>query len=383
MRFSISSNMRLFFELLQVAIGNRKQLSVVPAKEDWKQLMAMSVKQSLAGIVFSGVERLPKEQWPDKAILFQWMGYVNQIEQRNRLTTNACTKLCERLENDGFKCCVLKGQANHAYYPDHLKDRRSCGDIDVWVVPKNRNVKHPVKTVLEYVDKNYDMNALCYLHAGTDDFGGIPVELHFRPSFMNSPIKSKRFLKHFSNFDDCICEKRIAEGITIPALKPSYDVVFQMLHIYRHLIDEGVGLRQVLDYYFLLMSLNQNISTKEEKSTYMQTIEKMGMKRFAGALMYVLGEVFALPREWMLCEPSEKDGRFLLEEIMTAGNFGQSDPRMAILNNNSYLSYRMSQAGRRFKRNMRFFSSYPGEVVWEPVTRVSHYVWKRLKLWKY
>ena len=87
--------------------------------------------------------------------------------------------------------------------------------------------------------------------------------------------------------------------------------------------------------------------------------------------------------EWMLCEPNEKDGRFLLNEIMTAGNFGQGDPRMGELNTSSTLKRQLSQAIRRFKRNMRFLTSYPGEVIWEPAARAQHFAWKKLRLWRW
>ena len=147
------------------------------------------------------------------------------------------------------------------------------------------------------------------------------------------------------------------------------------------MIDEGVGLRQVVDYYFLLQSWNKlHARSKEE---IMKMISWLGMKRFASALMYVLREVCGMSVEYMLCEPSEKDGKFLMNEIMMSGNFGHNDPRMGNVTTGGYLKSRISQASRRFKRNMRFLTSYPGEVIWEPIARVEHFIWKKLKLWRY
>lgn len=42
------------------------------------------------------------------------------------------------------------------------------------------------------------------------------------------------------------------DGVKIPAMRVAEDVIYQMNHIYWHLIDEGVGLRQIIDYYFCL-----------------------------------------------------------------------------------------------------------------------------------
>ena len=165
-------------------------------------------------------------------------------------------------------------------------------------------------------------------------------------------------------------------------MKVDDDVIYQMNHIYRHLIDEGVGLRQVVDYYFMLTAWNkQHTRTKEDT---MKIVSWLGMKRFAGALMYVLREMLGMPEENLLCPVSVKDGEFLMNEIVMSGNFGHNDPRMgAVSTSGGYIGRRLSQACRRFKRNMRFLTSYPSEVIWEPIVRVEHFVWKKLKLWRF
>ena len=378
--------MELFFELLQIAIGNLSELSRIPTEEEWENLMETAANQSLLGITFAGVNKLPREQWPSKQTLRQWLGRSHLIEQKNALVTEVCVDLCRQFEEDGFKVCVLKGQANHAYYPSDLANKRSCGDIDLWVIPINSEGKRGrVREVIEYVKEKFVLKGLCHLHAIIPKVRGIPVEVHFHPSFMNNPIHNKRFQSRFADFDKCVCRKEIEVG-TLPAMSVESDVIFQMNHIYRHLIDEGVGLRQVLDYYFLCNSFYSNVNTAEKwADTSRETmieVRRLGMERFTGALMYVLRVVFGMSDEKMICPACEKDGRFLLSEIMIAGNFGRSDPRMTELEtHSSHLGYQISRAWRRIKRNMRFFTSYPGEVFWEPFARIWHFLWKKLKLW--
>ena len=370
-----------FFELLQVAIGCRSKLSAVSTKEEWVTLLEVSVKQSLAGITFAGVERLPKEQWPEKEIVFQWMAITAQIEQQNVKTTEVCLQLVKRVEADGFKTCILKGQSNYAYYSKELKNKRSCGDIDIWVLPKDDSCEHPVKAVLEYLNKTDQIESLCHLHAEIKRVNGVPVEVHFRPSFMNEPRHNCRFMNLFNDFDQCICLKNI-DGVQLPVLKTEYDIIFQLCHLYRHLIDEGVGLRQVLDYYYLLRDAKDKVRSK---MLYVrETLKYLGLQKFAGALMWVLREVFAMPESNMICGVSEKDGKFLLEEIMLAGNFGQSDPRMGQLHfEKGKTSFQVKRAWRRIKRNSRFLMSYPSEVIWEPIARIEHLAWRKYKLWNY
>ena len=375
--------MNYFFELLQIAVGHRSELSGIPTEEEWETIMDLAAKQSLIAIAFAGLEKLPQQQWPSKQVLREWLGQSHVIDLRNKLTSEVCQSLCKQFEEDGFKVCVLKGQANHAYYPTSLANRRSCGDIDLWVVPENEKSKNAsIKRVIEYCRDKYGLKGLCHLHANLPKIKDVPVEIHFYPSFMNEPIRNRRFQSFFDSIDRCLTIKD-SEGYEIPAMAVEYDAIYQINHIYRHLIDEGVGLRQVLDYYFLLNSFYSSVVEKSDWQIAVHdtfhTIEWLGMRRFAGALMYVLKEVFGLEEEKMLCVPNERDGRFLLSEIMIAGNFGQSDPRMSDLaNDGSRLRYQLSRTWRRIKRNLRFLTSYPGEVIFEPIARACHFSWKQV-----
>ena len=173
----------------------------------------------------------------------------------------------------------------------------------------------------------------------------------------------------------------------VKKLRVDYDLIFQMNHIYRHLLDEGVGMRQVFDFYVLLKEYNKEQSERLElmnKSELIKHIRACGMKRFASALMLVLQEMFDISNDELLCNASKKHGTFLLNEMMTAGNFGHNDERMKALEvKKGRLSYQLQKAQRRFKRNLRFLTSYPEEVICEPFARVYHFVWRKFGLYRY
>ena len=77
---------------------------------------------------------------------------------------------------------------------------------------------------------------------------------------------------------------------------------------------------------------------------------------------------------WMICEPNEKEGNKLLEEIMKGGNFGQYDNRDAALKNGGMVKHGVW----KLKRVMRLVRSYPEEALWEPVFRVWHLGWRKI-----
>ena len=56
-----------------------------------------------------------------------------------------------------------------------------------------------------------------------------------------------------------------------------FDLVFSLVHIYRHVFDEGIGLRQLLDYYYILMH-----SVQEQREEAFKALEDLGMSSFVG-----------------------------------------------------------------------------------------------------
>ena len=378
-----------FYTILQSAIGKTVQLSHTLSEKGWNEIFRLAKKQALVGIMFEGVERLPQEQWPLRNVVLQWAMMAESIKRRNRQTTDVCLRLTEALDKDGFDTCILKGQANHVYY-DGLNSEHSlgllriCGDVDAWIWPKEKT-KHPVKSIIDYCQSKKILLSLCHLHAEVKPVNGVPVEIHFRPSFLNAPWSNLCFQKLFKSavFEN----KEIDECGTIKKLRVDYDLIFQMNHIYRHLLDEGVGMRQVLDFYMLLKAYWKESLVRDELmdgSALKRHVKACGMGRFASALMYVLQKIFDMDSSELLCVPSEHHGSFLLEEMMLSGNFGHYDVRMRTLEvKKGKLSYQLQKASRRFKRNLRFLTSYPGEVICEPIARVEHFLWRKYRLYRF
>ena len=115
--------------------------------------------------------------------------------------------------------------------------------------------------------------------------------------------------------------------------------------------------------------LGTPVMSKEEM---MAVLRSFGMAKFAGAVMFVLHEVFAMPTHYYICAPIEKEGKKLLAEIMQGGNFGQYDERGKELKNGGMIKHGLW----KLKRVMRLVSSYPEEALWEPMFRVWHLGWR-------
>ena len=466
---------RLFFEFIQVAVGNMTSLSVSVTDADWHRLFDFCKKQALIGVGFTAVEKLHAIGVICPATLrMQWLALALQIERRNALLNEQCKKLAKRYEHDELSTCILKGQGNCLNYPEGLRTRRMPGDIDVWATPikdkrllitderlfthsifsavfiklrkflitdgvhtentegnrgpqadfvgeqglikdeglriKDKGIAiavqtgkeeveyveyHGRKAVIEYVrmqhrlEGNIEKPVIRYHHIEAPKIDGTEVEVHFRPCYAHSPLRNGRMQRWFEEHADVCMKNKTHMGFAVPTA--SVNVVYQMCHLFSHYFDEGLGLRQLMDYYFALRIWHNDVMECKDlqtqgmwseglgtavmsKEEVMAVLRSFGMKKFASAVMWVLKEVFAIPTNYYICEPNEKEGKKLLEEIMKGGNFGQYDTRDAALKKGGMMKHGVW----KLKRVMRLVRSYPEEALWEPVFRVYHLGWRMI-----
>ena len=280
-------------------------------------------------------------------------------------------KVSDFFKQNGFHCLILKGQGNLYFYSPHLHELRSPGDIDVWAWPSGSN---PVRTVIEFCQTRKKGAYMYYHNLDFPILKDIPVEVHYRPTWLYNPWHNKHLQAWFNKYKT---SRDFIEydGYAIPSAR--FNTIFQLLHLYKHIFEEGIGLRQLLDYYMVLKEAPLSYPAHERIP--------FGLNKFAAAVMYVLREVFNAEDRLMLCPPDEKRGRQLLEEIMQSGNFGQFDKRYNWKEaSNGSLKYRgMKYAVTRLRHNMRFLLHYPSEVLFEPLFRLYNKVWLLFRLWKY
>lgn len=357
---------QLFFDLIRVAFGAQVGLSRVPTEGEWEGLYRMAEKQSLIGICFEGVKRCTEAVCPDEdmateeifarlrlpeQLYYDWMSMALQIEKRNMVVNGQCVDLQRRLAEDGFRSCILKGQGVAMYYPDELRNLRHSGDIDVWVDGSKDDI-------LRYVDAVCPGGAAGNLHVAFDVFENTGVEVHFTPSVLSGRRRNRMLQSWFGQQKEAQFRNEV-NGIVTPDV--AFNVVCLLLHIFRHYMYEGIGLRQLADYYFVLKAANGTScdgSVRKEIDNAVRFVDDLGLEKFASALMWVFGYVFSLPKEQMLWRPDERCGRRLLTIMMEGGNFGRFTEKYKVTGWDKPVR-RMS---RYVRRNWYMFQDFPKEV---------------------
>lgn len=357
------SQQRIFFDFLQFCIGSVADIPASVKDADWKVLYAIAKKQALLGVLFYGIRRLPKELAPEQKLLMQWMVMAEQIRKQNIRLFQDSVKVCQNFENEGFANCILKGQGNALLYPDPYM--RTPGDIDIYLAGGR-------KRVMQYINKVCPNQVMRYHHV---DFPVMKtaIEAHFTPSYMFCPIHNRRMQKWFEEVmgEQCNHRASLPDGygeIHVPQV--SFNVIYILSHLYRHIFTEGVGLRQLLDYYYVLISDDLLLI----RDRVQKDLKHLGLWKFAQAVMFVMKEVFGLSENKMIAPINEKEGRFLLDEIMRGGNFGQYDNRMG----NKVDESKIHRYFRMNLRNLRFVKHYPTEALCEPVFRTWFALWKKI-----
>ena len=276
------------------------------------------------------------------------------------------------------------------------------------------------------------------------------VEVHYRPSFLLCFWHNRKLQKYYERVKEEQFSHRVMLGeqgeIAIPTVE--FNLIFQLTHIFSHLMNEGIGLRQLVDYYYVLCDfykVYQNFSkthpssltlkggstafpkplspqgtgdvtapsrrseplrskvggpskvspdcagwdrltiegdnsagsttaVTSSASTALDVVQKelkeLGLWKFAGGIMYIMQEVFGMPASRLIVPPNEKYGRFVLNEVLEAGNFGKHDER------NRFGKSQLGHNLQRVYRDIRLVRYFPAEALCEPLFRIWHFFWR-------
>lgn len=350
-------NPQVFFEILRVAVGTQDTFSRSFTDEEWRDAFSMAKQQSMVGLCYASIQSQEPDMCPSKEICREFLCHSEPIRKRNQILRHRCVELDRMLGDSGFTPCILKGQSLSRYYGE-LADYRNSGDIDVWV-------DAPIDRIADFV-KNRDVEYRgTYVHLEADLFEDVHVEIHPQPAILRCPWLNHRLQRWISTFE--IDKFDRSEGFAIVPVE--FDAVYLLTHMLHHLLFEGIGLRQLMDYAFFLKSVNM----RDRSVHAMETLDSLHMTRFTKGIMWIMREVFGLSDELLLTAPDSRAGRMMLSEMLMGGDFGKYDSRNRLSKSN----HRVCRAWGGIVRNVRFLNLAPELVICDPFWRAWHYVWRK------
>lgn len=360
---------QILFRILRTALDNKICYSI-PWGIKWAEVFHLACEHGIAAVALDGLHKFAEEELAiadsfdapeNEKVKYEWFGCALETESQNAIINARARELSKIFADNGFRSCVLKGQGNALYYP--IPEHRQAGDIDLWVDGSRDDVIRAV------TDAGVKVGHIDVKHSDMEFFPDVPVEIHFNPSYSYNPFIGRRLAAwtsaqagiQFSLFDSSV-------GFAHPSVE--FNLVYCLLHLYRHLFSEGVGLRQVVDYYCIL----KHSDSAQRQEAY-STACSFGMARFASGMMWVLKEIFDMEDALLLCPMNESEGRFLLNEFLQGAGFGRNDSRNSRIRHSGYFARGLAQ----FRKNLRFLPHYPQEVLWSPFWKLWHWCWRRMK----
>ena len=354
----------IYFRFIQFSLGLYEGREFLDGSAlrgfDWEAFYDFARRQTLVGIVFDGIQRLPKAVAPPLGVLMRWLGVYQKIRMRNAMLNEATADIYNKVRNAGYDCTILKGQGNAVMYPN--PSARIPGDVDVWVNASRDDIRS-LAHMLARDGGRMGKESLNHIELSV---GGVAVELHTTPAIMNNPVYSHRLQQWLRQNADSQCGNMVplpdgAGDVAVPTC--AFNAVYQLFHLYHHYFYEGVGLRQIIDYYYVVVKSEErgvgNPMSLEDELTW------LGLWPFAGAVMYVLREVMGLAEGMMIAPVDGKRGRMLLDDILNGGNFGHHDRHRAWGHN-----------VLRLYRDAKLVRYYPAEALSEPLFRIGHFLWR-------
>lgn len=357
------SSINKFFLLIQSAVKGEDSGVKDFSPKDWAECFEQAQMQSLHGVLFPAVQKYMwnKQNERIEPLYSEWLGVIVQTDFINRDLNMKTEMLSSIFKSWGYQSCILKGQGVAQLYPE--PSLRQSGDIDIWVKGKQNEIVKRLR------DQCIGITNIDYVHSGITIFPDVKVEVHFRPSWMYNPFTNRKLQRFFRDHAEEQFDNK-DEKVGFAFLTIGFNLVYSLIHINRHIFEEGIGLRQLTDYYYILTH-----STKDERNNAFSILKSLYMKKFVGAVMYVMVNVFDIEKGLLLCEPNTKEGEFLLNEIIIGGNFGFYDSRNKWFKKGHRLEKNLYNA----KRNLRYLKHYPSEVVWIPFWKIWHYIWRMRK----
>lgn len=394
---------KIYYKFIQFALGTYEGKEFLDGSAlngfDWQRFYAFAKKQTLVGIIMEGISRLPKAVAPKQGLLMNWFMMSQNIRRQNMMLNAATAEIYNKVKAAGYNCCILKGQANAAMYANPAA--RTPGDVDMWVNASREEIRQLAQTLTKE-NGRIDEESYNHIALTTND---ISVELHYTPGFMANFTYNRRLQQWFRESIDAQCRNMIAlpdEAGEVAASTADFNAVYQLYHLYHHYFYEGVGLRQVVDYYYVMWNVECGMWSEEcgvknssldnsssqakprtnQHSTFniQHSLKRLGLWHFAGAMMYVLHEVLGLPEEKMIAPMDKKRGEMLLNDILCGGNFGHHDERHAwgrdTYDGNGFKHGALGHNLLRLHRDLRLLKYYPSEALSEPIFRLWHYYWR-------
>lgn len=312
-----------FFALLRIGLGNKtaeeENLSdfIMMSASQWERIGELAQEQGVLGVMLDGIHRLDMTGYGatrelSKEQKLEWIGnVVNGYEARNQHQMQVINDLQKRWAESGLKMMVMKGQAMGTYYPN--SKHRAPGDIDCYLFDGYAKGNETAKVWADKVDEGW------YKHS-VISYKGETIENHQYFVHTREGKNSKRLNQHLVDTLKVDAFDSIpGTDVLLPPVM--FNAVFLTYHALAHFLEEGLRLKQILDWAMFIKRDADKVDWKE----FCKICDMFHFRRFADVMNDIAANLLGVEFELATASPyTEKVLRSTLYDKDYVFGSGQS-----------------------------------------------------------
>ncbi|MEI2275617.1 nucleotidyltransferase family protein [Sphingobacterium sp. ML3W] len=346
----------IFFQLLRIGLWGEGALYLKQPLtiEDWSKIHRYAINHTIEGLIYDSFALLEESQLPPQSLRLKWAVRVDHIERHNAKMDRVIAELFTAFSAYNIRPILQKGQGVASYY--RVPNHRISGDIDFCFeddgYAKARN--YLKENQLKFQDTagfSLDYN-----------YKGIHIEHHKRTFDFRSPLK-RRYLNRLLGEYKSKQQILSINDVPVRLLAPELQLLQVNIHILKHLITYGIGLRQFCDSARLYFVVSDQIN----KVALQEIYKKTGILKWIHLLHKVLVENLGLPKSKLpFPYPENLETDWMLDEVWYSGNFGFNDERFA--SSKSPRVFARPDSPKRLWQNFKRYVKYaPEEAIAFPL----------------
>lgn len=346
---------KILFSLLRAGLWERDAdfSGLFPVSDEiWRSVFVQARRQTVAGIVYRGLEYLPDRFFPPEDTMIRWTAEVDKIERDSRKMDQTIHDIFTFFGRYGLHPVLLKGQGVAGMYERPLL--RMPGDIDLYFPGKEEN---------SFAEALIRKKGMCPERRpdGSTEYlwGNTEVEHHLSLLDLHSPFMRKylKGLERAKGYDTLPWGAADGPDVLLPS--PVLNLLLLNAHILKHAMGKGIGLRQLCDMARAYHIMRGKVDGDEIRDIY----RRAGLLSWSRLLhSFLVGELGMKESDLPYREKPIPTGA-LMCIVMAGGNFGQYSDGLRRKPVSAWRS--KLYTAKSFLCNLGFSCRYaPGEAFW-------------------
>ena len=305
----MNNEQKLLLSLISSFITGQK---IKPIKNiDYNELFLEAKRQSVfliaADSAFNNLALDKETMVENKKTAFRFLSRNAEVEAHQK-------RLVKLLEKNDITYMILKGTSSSFYYKK--PQFRSLGDVDFLIDPKDKSKVKKLLLDEGFISSNEQHENHIVFKKGTAN-----LEMHFKVS----GIPKNEIGKNISDFlNEALynsVSKNVGSGNFLAPNDTAHGIIL-LLHTAHHLLNEGLGLRHLLDVGFFV---DKFLEKEEFEKVFIKKVKEYKLYEFLKIISLTNHIYFNLNTFEDSFSVDKKICEQLINDILSAGNFGNKD----------------------------------------------------------